>query len=147
MPGLEAGISVTAGVIALVLAALLHFIGGRAWPRITVLLIVVGMMSIVGTPLGQMLRQWVGTADGWLSQMFAWWLGAATTGAIGIAVAGILALDVLKNKKVNKRTLGCAAAVPVAGATIPGTAGTVVMGICGALAGVVGGGISWMFGG
>lgn len=147
MPGLEAGISVTAGVIALVVAALLHFIGRKAWPRVTVLLVLVGMTAIVGTPVGQMLRRWTGTADGWISQMLASWLGASIVGLIGLTVAGILLLDVLKNKNVSKRTLGCAAAVPVAGATIPGTAGAIVMGACGAIAGVVGGGLAWMFGG
>ncbi|WP_030375549.1 hypothetical protein [Streptomyces rimosus] len=146
MPGLEAGISVTVGVVALLVAGLLHFVGGRVWPRITVLLIVIGMMSIVGTPVGQLLRRWAGTADGWLSGVLTSWLGAAVSGLTGITVAIILGLDVWK-KHIGTRTLGCAAALPVAGATIPGPAGAVVMGVCGALAGVVGGGGQWMFGG
>lgn len=146
MPALDAGISVTAGVIALVLATLLHFIGGRVWPRFTILLIVIGMMAIVGTPLGQMLRSLIGTADGWISHFLASWVGAAVTGILGIVVVAILALDLWK-KRISNRTLGCAAVVPVAGATIPGTAGAVVMGACGALASVVGGVFAWMFGG
>lgn len=146
MPGLDAGISVTVGAVALLVAVLLHFVGGRVWPRITVVLIVVGMMSIVGTPAGQLLRRWVVTADGWLSSVFTAWLGTAVTGLIGITVAIVLGLDVWK-KHIGTRTLGCAAALPVAGATIPGPAGVVVMGLCGALAGVVGRGGQWMFGG
>lgn len=146
MPAFNAGISVTAGVIALLVATLLHFIGGRSWPRFTVLLLVVGMMAIVGTPLGGLLRQLFGTADGWLSSFLAPWLGATITGLIGLTVAIVLGLDVWKNR-IGNRTLSCAVALPVAGATIPGTAGALVMGVCGALASVIGGGFAWAFGG
>ncbi len=146
MSFLAAGISTTAGVIALVAVALLRTVGRGAWPRLTVGLIVAGVTALVGTPLGSAVRGTVTSTDHWLGSLLAQWLGAAVFGLAGLACLGVLIAD-LYYKSITNRTLGCAAGLPLTAVTITGIVGEAVMFLCKAEAGAIGYPLAWMFGG
>jgi hypothetical protein len=169
---LHAGISVGVGVIALVIAALLRTVGRKAWPRLTVGLVIAGVTAIIGTPLGRSVRAMISTADGWLGGFIGQWTGTVVLGITGLVVVAVLIADLWPHKggasagtkgagakgagrgngggghghKVTNRTLAYAAATPLAGATIPGTAGAIVMGVCAIWASIISWPLAWMFG-
>ncbi|SCK05904.1 hypothetical protein [Streptomyces sp. WMMB 322] len=137
MSFLDASISVTVGVLCLIAAVLLRTVGRRTAPRLTVLLVLAGVVGIVGTPVGDWLRTAVGWADTAVNTVIGRYTGAAAVGLIGLVAFLVIAFD-LVNRAITNRTLACAAVLPVAGVAIPGTAGAVVMGVVGAIAGAFG---------
>ncbi|MGP3979406.1 hypothetical protein ACTWQF_36445 [Streptomyces sp. 8N114] len=139
-----ASISVTVAVLCLVAAGLLRTVGRRKAPRLTTLLVLAGVVGIVGTPVGSWLRTAVGWADSSLSTIIGRYTGATAVGLIGLVTAAVVGFD-LFHKSINNRTLACAAVVPVAGVSIPGTAGAIVMGAVGAVASAFGALGSFLF--
>lgn len=148
---LQAGISVGAGLIALLLAALLRTVGRGVWPRTTVALIIGGTMSIIGTRIGSGIKSVVIAADHWLGTFIGQWTGSIVFGLVGITLAVILGFDIYhqstENSGVTKRTLGCAAGVPLTAVTVGGFAGSALMWSCTAIASLVGWPLAWALGG
>lgn len=133
----DASISVTFGLLCLVAAALLRTVGRKAAPRLTVFLILAGVVGIAGTPVGGWLRTGIGWADQAVNSVIGRYTGAAAVGLLALVALAVLVFDLL-HRAVSNRTLACAAVLPVAGATIPGTTGAVVMGAIGTVAGAFG---------
>lgn len=133
----DVSISVTVGLMCLAAALALRTIGHKAAPRLTVLLILAAAVAIVGTPIGQMLRDAIGWADQSVASLIGHYTGAAAIGLLGFCLALVVGFD-LYHRSVSNLTLGAAAALPTAAATIPGAAGQVVMAVVQAVAGVFG---------
>lgn len=143
---LQAGISVGAGLVALLLAALLRTVGRGVWPDMTVALIVGGTMSILGTRIGSGVRSVVIAADHWLGTFIGQWTGSIVFGLVGITLAVVLGFDVY-HRGITKRTLGCAAGVPLTAVTVGGPFGSALMWGCTAVASLVGWPLAWALGG
>jgi hypothetical protein len=126
------------GLIALVAAAAIWFIGGKHTPKLVVLLIMTGVSGLVGTPLGSGIRHAVDWANECAARFTTRWTGAAVTGLLAAIAVYALAMRLKDNKKVDHLTLGLAAVVPVAAATIPGPLGAGVYSVITGITGLAG---------
>jgi len=127
------GVSAAVGLVCLVAAALIWTVGRRHTPRLVVALVIAGMVGVLGTPMGNWVRQ----AVGYLDQV----TGAVTGRLTGVVLTGLvagIALYVvvvhLTNKSVDTKTLIAAAIVPVAVSFVPGVVGDVGAGVINAVA-------------
>jgi len=139
------GVSALAGLICLVIAALIWFVGGKHTPRLIVLLVLTGTAGLLGTPAGGWLR----TAVGWLSGA----TGTVTGRLTGVVVVGLVALVAiyvlvihLRGGRADVKTIAAAVVTPAAVTTIPGPVGALASGAIGAVTGGVGAGVGAMFG-
>lgn len=148
------GITVTAGVIALIIAAVAHGLPrpkrlpqSIPWPtdQAQLCLVIGGTVGVLGGKVGT----WVHNITTWINDSAAahWWVGIAGVGlflAIGVAVAGFLYKRVHKGM-YDTRTLTLGAALPVVSISVPGTIGAVLLWICGVMAWLVSTVVNFLF--
>lgn len=107
-----AGVSATAGVLALVLAGLLMW--KKAAPKVaTVLLLVAG--AGLGGALGSWLRSAAGYVEGFVDAITSIGVGTAASSVIVIVLVFIVVHDLWPKKKANRITQGAAFALPIFG--------------------------------
>ena len=133
--GLNGAVSASIGLVALVAAALLWFVGDH-FQRLTVLLVMVASAGLVGTPLGRLMRSVVDWADQGTSQLETRWFGSAVGGLIAAVALYVVAVHLKKNQ-VSAWTLAAAAVVPIAVVTIPGPLGAAALTVVTAVVSVV----------
>jgi len=141
---LNGAVSATIGLVALLAAGLIWFFGNHT-PRLVVLLVMTGMAGMVGTPLGKWVRHVVDWANEQTGKLTTRWTGAAVAGLLAIAAVYILVVR-MKDRKVDNLTIGTAAVVPVAVATIPGPLGGAAFNVVTGITSVVGWAISQALG-
>jgi hypothetical protein len=118
---LDGGVSAAIGLVALVAATLIWIFGNHT-PRLVAVLVLTGMAGMVGTPLGDWVRHAVEWANNTMGKLTTRWTGAAVAGLLAGAAVYVLVIR-LYHRKVDRWTLGTAAVVPFAAATIPGPIG------------------------
>lgn len=145
MDAMTASISAAAGLLCLIAAVLFWTVGGRHTPRVTVVLVVVGIASILGTPVGGWLRTAVAWLDGLAATVTGALAGTVIVGLVFLVAAYWLCVHVYR-RTVTGMTLACAVIAPVAVLSMPGIVGTVASTVISTAAGGVGWGISALFG-
>ena len=148
---LSGAVSATVGVICLVAAVLFWKIGQKHTPRLTALLVLTGFAGLMGTPVGGWIRSGINWFNNLLGTLASKLFGPQLLDAvvIGLIPAGI-ALYVLvvhvKDKSIDNKTFGAAAATPFTVAAIPGPLGAAAATVVTAIASAIGYGVASIFG-
>lgn len=128
-----AGVSAAVGLICLVSAGLIWTVGQKHTPRLVVVLVLVGVLGLVATPVGAWLRSAVGWVDSLTGRLTGQLTGVVITGLIGFIALYVLVAHMYR-RNINGKTLLAAGVVPIAATTIPGVIGTVAVSLTTALA-------------
>lgn len=138
-------VSVTVGVICLVIAGCIAVFGDMEWPRVVVALVVTGTTGILNGSVGPYIHRWVTEADQYAGQWINQLTGAALTGLLALVVFAFTAFRVWRNR-IDTRTLVAAGLVPATVTMIPGTLGTIAVTVVGVVPWLVAAVLSWSFG-
>lgn len=137
-------VTVSAGVVCLVIALLIETVGGRQWPRVVVALVLTGATGILNGTVGPYIHRgitWIGTmTNHWVRS----WIQVSVTVIIALTVLGIAAFRVWQDN-IDRRTLGVVAAVPATVTLIPGIAGTIATTVVGIVPAIIGLLVAWAF--
>jgi hypothetical protein len=123
------GPTISASVLALLVAAGIWIVGRQRWPRTTVFLVIGGAGGIVGTRLGHVVHQAIAWFFTQIGPVAGHLLGV-TIAFVAVAAAIALAIVVgfhVHHQAVSRWTLGFAALIPWAVPFVP--AGPVATGL------------------
>jgi hypothetical protein len=140
-----AGISAGAGLVCLVVAAIMWFVAGRWQPRIVAVLVIAGMSGLAGSGLASWLHRTAVYVDGVVAQFVGQLGGVVATSVVAIVAIALVTVALWQNK-VTGRTLVAAAFVPVTVAMIPGLAGQVGTSVVNGVATAAGMAVGALFG-
>ncbi len=126
------GVSIAAGVIALLAAIILATVFNNLWPRVIAGLVVTGAAGIVNGTYGDLVRDLATKLDTAIGEWIGTFLspGQVVGGLLGLAAIGLWIGRIWTNK-IDTKTYALSAAVPVTLPLVPGTAGTVISTIVG----------------
>lgn len=134
-----------AGLLCLVVAALIWFVGDRHTPRVVAFLVLAGSTLLLNNPIGRWLHSTTAWANDEIGRWVGDWFGVAILAIAGIVAAYMFAVHVWK-RRVDEHTLLSAAALPLTVSAIPGPIGDVLSKIVFGLGNVVGTLIAGLFG-
>jgi hypothetical protein len=125
------GVTITAGVICLVLATLMRTVWGGKYPPAILALTITGTAGILGTQVGGWVQYgylWVATFLGGLIGRFT---GVTIAGVVALVIAVIVGIHVWDHfrggkNEINDWTIGLGALLPASTVTIPGIVGTIL---------------------
>ena len=142
---LETGVSAAVGVISLIAAAVLIVAGSWQWPRLIVALVFTGVAGIGSASFAEPMQRQITDWDRNLGQWIGEWTGDALTGVIGLVSLSVLLFWVWR-QRIDLRTVGLAAVVPLTVGLIPGAFGSFMTSAVAVVPNLLGDGIAWLFG-
>lgn len=131
------GVSATVGLLALIVAALLWFVGNHLH-RAVPLLIITASAGLSATGVGRDIHNAVNSLVADANSESASLLGATIGGVIGIVLAYVVVIH-WQRRDITHLTLACAALLPMVAAATPGDAGRFLMWALGLVVSLVNG--------
>jgi hypothetical protein len=142
---MHAVVSAAVGVVCLIAAGVLIVAGRWQWPRLIVALVMTGSAGLLSSTIGVWAQHSVSNIDGRIGSFIGQWTGATVTGLLSLILLAVLGFWVWHGR-IDTKTVGVAAAVPMTVALIPGPLGTFAVAAVTIVPSVLGGVIAWLFG-
>jgi hypothetical protein len=118
-------VSLTAGVICLVLAVLIRTTGEDHSPRAVVVLLLTGVTGLLGTPVGHWIHDGVNKGNHALSEVISPVVGPVTLSVLAFVPAYIVGIHWHRHR-INDRTYVAAISLPFLVTLIPGWVGAIL---------------------
>jgi hypothetical protein len=142
---MHAVVSAAVGVVCLIAAGVLIVAGRWQWPRLIVALVLTGSAGLLSSSVGGWIQRSVTGVDSRIGSFIGQWTGATVTGLLSLILLAVLGFWVWHGR-IDTKTVGVAAAVPMTVALIPGPLGTFAVAAVAIVPSVLGGVIAWLFG-
>ncbi len=121
----SAAVTASVGLVCLVAAALIWTVGRRHTPRLTLALVITGMVGLAGTQVGSWGRTAVGWANNLLGQVAGRLTGTVVAGLLAAALFYVVVTHVWR-RDIDTKTLVAGGVLPLAVTSVPGSIGAVM---------------------
>lgn len=142
---MHAAVSAAVGIVCLIAACVLMVVGQWQWPRLIVALVMTGSAGLLSSTIGGWAQRSVTSLDRRFSSFVGQWTGAAVTGLLSLVLLAVLGFWVW-HRRIDVKTIGVAAAVPMTVTLIPGPLGTFAVAVVSVIPWALGGAVAWLFG-